>query len=153
MTTHDERLRAPWPWWVVLALIVALGTLEVGAGFDYHVMIPVLVFMIGFFIVPLVLAGRERVRLTDGVLYAGKQSLPVSQMTTITPLDRDQAKLQLGPKADPAAYLVVRGWVGTAVMIKLANPEPVPYWLVSTRQPQELATALKQARLESRAAR
>jgi hypothetical protein len=153
VTTHDERLRVPWAWWGVLVVIVAFGTLEVGAGFDYHVMIPVLIFMVGFFIVPLVLAGRERIRLTDGVLHAGKEALPVTQMTAITPLDRDLARLQLGPRGDPAAYLVVRGWIPTAVMIKIANPDPVPYWLVSTRRPQELASALKQARLEARAPR
>jgi hypothetical protein len=153
MPTHDERLRVPWSWWPVMALIVGFGALEVGSGFSYVVLIPVLIFLIGFFIVPLALSGRERVRLRDGVLTAGKADLPVMQVTTVSPLDRAETRLQLGPRADPAAHLVVRGWIGPSVMLKLANPHPVPYWLVSTRRPEELASAIKQSRNQIRAAR
>jgi hypothetical protein len=151
--SHDERLRVPWAWWGAVLAIVALGTLEIGAGFNYVVLVPTAIFLVGFFVVPLLLSGRERVELRDGVLYAGKKELPVSQVTAITALDRAEARLQLGPKADPAAFLVVRGWVGSAVMLRLANPDPVPYWLVSSRRPEELASAIKQARLEARASR
>lgn len=136
-----------------MAIIVAVGALEVGSGFTYVVLVPVIVFLIGFFIVPLALSGRERIQLHDGVLHAGKAELPVTQITTITCLDRAQTKLRLGPQADPAAHTVVRGWVGTSLMLKLSNPVPVPYWVVSTRHPDELAAAIKQARNEARAAR
>jgi hypothetical protein len=153
MTSHDERLHVPWGWWPVMSLIVVFGALEVGAGFNFVVLVPVTIFMIGFFIVPLALSGRQRVQLADGVLRAGKAELPVTQITTITALDRAETKLRLGPRADPAAYTVVRGWVGSSVMVGLANPDPVPYWVVSTRHPAELATAIKQARNEARAAR
>jgi len=143
----------PWSWWPVLALIVAIGALEVGSGFTYVVIVPVTIFLIGFFIVPLALSGRERIRLSDGVLHAGKAELPVTQITTITPLDRAETKLRLGPQADPAAHTVVRGWIGTSLMLRLANPQPVPYWVVSTRDPQALMAAIKQSRNEVRAAR
>lgn len=153
MITHDERLRVPGSWWPVVLAIVALGVLEIGSGFNYVVLVPVAIFLIGFFVVPLVLAGRERIELRDGVIYAGKQELPVNQITKIEALDRPQTKLRLGPQADPAAHQVVRGWVGTSVVLGLANPDPVPYWLLSTRHPEELASAIKQARLEIRAAK
>jgi Protein of unknown function (DUF3093) len=151
--THDERLRVPWSWWIVVGLIVALGALEIGAGFSYVVIVPVAVFLVGFFVVPLGLSGRERILLRDGVLTAGKDSLPVTRITTISVLDRAETRLRLGPQADPAAHLVVRGWIGPSVMLRLANPDPVPYWVVSSRRPQELAAALKQERLAARAAR
>lgn len=143
----------PGGWWPVVLAIVALGVLEIGSGFNYVVLVPVAIFLVGFFIVPLVLAGRERIQLRDGVIYAGKQELPVSQVTKIEALDRPQTRLRLGPQADPAAHQVVRGWVGTSVVLGLANPDPVPYWLLSTRHPDELASAIKQARLEARAAK
>jgi hypothetical protein len=148
--THDERLRVPGTWWPIVLGIVALGVLEIGSGFNYVVLVPVAIFLVGFFIVPLLLAGRERIELRDGVIYAGKQELPVNQITKIEALDRQQTRLRLGPQADPAAHQVVRGWVGTAVVLGLANPQPVPYWLLSTRHPDELASAIKQARLEAR---
>jgi hypothetical protein len=148
--THDERLRVPLSWWPIMAFIVVIGALEIGSGFSYVVLVPVTVFLVGFFIVPLALAGRERIRLADGVLRAGKTDLPVTQITTITALDRTETKLRLGPQADPAAHTVVRGWVGTSLMLKLSNPQPVPYWVVSTRHPEELATAIKQSRNQAR---
>jgi Protein of unknown function (DUF3093) len=152
-SNYDERLRVPWSWWPVLAMIVVIGALEVGSGFTYVVLVPVTVFLIGFFIVPLALSGRERIELRDGVLRAGKAELPVTQITSIAPLDRAETKLRLGPQADPAAHTVVRGWVGSSLMLRLANPHPIPYWVVSTRHPETLMAAIKQSRNEARAAR
>jgi DUF3093 family protein len=151
--THDERLRVPWSWWPVVIAIVLFGALEVGSGFSFVVLIPVAIFLFGFFIVPLILSGRGRVQLRDGVLYAGKAELPVMQVTSITALDRDETRLRLGPQADPAAHTVVRGWIGSSVMLRLANPDPVPYWVVSTRHPDELVSAIKQSRNLIRATR
>jgi hypothetical protein len=153
MPTHDERLRVPWSWWPVLLAIVALGGLDVGSGFSYVVLVPVLIFMVGFFIVPLLLSGRERIQLRDGLLHAGKHELPVMQVTSITALDRAETRLRLGPQADPAAHLVVRGWIGPSVMLRLANPDPVPYWVVSSRRAEELAAAIKASRNQIRASR
>jgi hypothetical protein len=151
--THDERLYVPWTWWPVLIAIVLFGTLEVGSGFSYVVLVPVAIFLFGFFIVPLALSGRQRVMLRDGVLYAGKDELPVMQMTTLVALDRAETRLRLGPQADPAAHTVVRGWVGSSVMMRLANPDPVPYWVVSSRHPEELLSAIKASRNVIRATR
>jgi hypothetical protein len=153
MPTHDERLRVPWTWWPVVLAIVLFGALEVGAGFSFVVLVPVAVFLFGFFIVPLILSGRTRVQLRDGVIIAGKQELPVMQVTSITALDRSETRLRLGPQADPAAHTVVRGWIGSSVMLGLANPDPVPYWVLSTRHPEELASAIKQSRNLIRASR
>lgn len=153
MPFHDERLRVPWSWWPVVAAIVAVGCLEIASGFSYVVVVPVGVFLVGFFVVPLILAGRLRVRLADGVLRAGDQDLPVMAIRSAEPLDRQQTRLRLGPQADPAAHLVVRGWVGPSVMLRLSNPNPVPYWIVSTRHPEELATAIKASRTAIRATR
>jgi hypothetical protein len=124
---------------------------EVGSGFTWPILSIVAVVLIGFFIVPLVLSGRLRVRLDDGVLRVGQDELPVTSITAVAPLDRQQTRIQLGPRADPAAHLHVRGWIGPSVMVRLTDPDPVPYWVVSTRHPVELAAAITVAR--QRAAR
>ena len=117
------------------------------------VYVPVSLFLVGFFIVPLFLSGRVRVTVRDGVLSAGDSDLPVTTVTTIQALDREATRLRLGPQADPAARTVVRGWVGSSVMLRLSNPHPVPYWVVSTRRPEELAAAIKNERDSVRAER
>jgi hypothetical protein len=132
---------------------VVFGALEVGSGFSFVVLIPIAIFLFGFFIVPLALSGRQRIRLRDGVISAGKDTLPVMQVTTITALTRAETRLRLGPQADPAAHTVVRGWIGSSIMLRLANPDPVPYWVISTRHPEEFMTAIKQSRNQIRASR
>jgi hypothetical protein len=143
---HDERLHVPWSWWPVVGLIVLLGVFEVGSGFTWQILLIVAVFLVGFFIVPLILSGTMRVQLGDGVLRVGKDELPVMAISSVQPLDRAQTRSRLGPQADPAAHLAVRGWIGSSVLLRLANPDPVPYWVVSTRRPAELAAAITAAR-------
>ncbi|HVS68918.1 MAG TPA: DUF3093 family protein, partial [Mycobacteriales bacterium] len=86
--SFDERLSVPWTWWPAVLMIVGFGIFELGAGFTYVVYVPVAVFLVGFFIVPLVIAGRVRVRVQDGKLIAGKDELSVTTITSIQPLDR-----------------------------------------------------------------
>jgi hypothetical protein len=151
--TYQERLRVPWTWWPVIVAIVLFGALEVGAGFNFVVLVPVAIFLVGFFIVPLLLSGRTTVVLRDGVLYADKRELPVMAITSIVELDREQTRMRLGPQADPAAHTVVRGWIGPSVMLRLSNPTPVPYWVLSSRHPDDLAGAIKLSRNLIRASR
>lgn len=150
---HDERLRAPVIWWVVVLLLVTLGSFEIAAGFSYVVFVPVTIFLVGFFVVPLLLTSLVRVRVQNGRLSAGGESVAAGEITAIQALDRAATRMQLGPRADPAAHLVTRGWIPCAVLVRLSNPRPTPYWLVSTRHPEELVTALRRARQEAKAAR
>jgi hypothetical protein len=143
----------PWTWWLAISVIVAFGVFEIAAGFDYIVYVPVTVFLIGFFVVPLALAGRIRIRVQDGKLITSEGDLPVTTITSIHPLDREETRLRLGPQADPAAQLVYRGWIGPSVMVRLSNPKPVPYWVISTRHPEQLAAAIKAERAAAKAAR
>jgi hypothetical protein len=151
--SYDERLSVPWTWWPAVFIIVVIGVLEVASGFTYVVIVPVAIFMVGFFVVPLVISARSRVRIRDGVLVAAGDKLPVMGIGSIQPLDREATRLKLGPAADPAAHLMVRGWIGPSVVLRLNNPNPVPYWVVSTRHPEELAEALRSARAHIRATR
>lgn len=151
--TFEERLSVPLSWWPALLVVVGFGIFEMAAGFTVVVYIPVAVFLVGFFIVPLLLSGRTRVRVQDGKLTAGDHELPVTTVTSIQALDRETTRLRLGPQADPAAVSVVRGWIGPSVVLRLSNPQPVPYWIVSSRRPDELVTAVKNERAAAKAAR
>jgi hypothetical protein len=85
--------------------------------------------------------------VTDGALRAGDATLPLSQVGDVVALDERQAALLRGPRADPAAHLMLRPYLKRAVYIALADPgSEVPYWLVATRHPAELATAIERSR-------
>ena len=61
-------------------------------------------------------------------------------------LDAAETRSRSVCEADARAHLVLRPYVSTAVEITLDDPaDPVPYWLISTRRPTELAAALDRA--------
>jgi hypothetical protein len=50
----------------------------------------------------------------------------------------------LGRQLDPAAYVLHRGWVGPMVLVVLDDADdPTPYWLVSSRHPDRVLSALR----------
>ena len=61
----------------------------------------------------------------------------------VVALDAAGKRELLGVGADPLAFVVQRPWMPGAVQVELDDPaDPTPYWVVSSRHPVELATAL-----------
>ena len=93
------------------------------------------------------------VEVRDHQLVAGRARLPLSSIGRVTALDAAEARTLRGVGADPRAFLVLRGWVSTAVRVDLDDPaDPTPYWYVSTRRPDRLAAALDGRRSPDRQA-
>jgi DUF3093 family protein len=62
-------------------------------------------------------------------------------------LDAEEAARLRGPRADPAAHLLLRPYLKRAVYVEVADPASgVPYWLLATRRPDELAAAIQRSR-------
>ena len=140
----DERLSVPW-WWYVPT--VALGVL---LGAEVHMGYPGIRSWIGYVVfIPLLVAAlvafrRTRVRVVDGELRVGPAVLPLRNVGRVEIVDRRDKQAALGPELDPAAFVVHRGWVKPLVRVRVNDPEdPTPYWVISTRHPEELAAAIK----------
>jgi hypothetical protein len=87
--------------------------------------------------------GGAYVVVRDGVLYAGRAHIPLSLLTEPRALDGDEVRMALGVDADARAFLVVRPYIRRGVLVRVADPaDPTPYWLVSSRHPDDLARAL-----------
>jgi Protein of unknown function (DUF3093) len=145
--SYHERLLVPLSWWLLAVPCVAILGGEVYAGFGG--LIPALIYTVFILVVGgfLVLWGSTSIEVTDGRLRAGGAELPLSQAGDVVALDDKQAALLRGPRADPAAHLMLRPYLKRAVYIKLADPgSAVPYWLLATRHPAELATAIERSR-------
>ena len=147
MGSYRERLRVPVSWWLLAVPVIAILGGEVYAGFGGF--IPPLIYAVfvaavaGF----LLAWGAASVEVADGALRAGGATLPLSQIGDVVALDEKQAALLRGPRADPAAHLMLRPYLKRAVYIALADQgSGVPYWLVATRHPEELATAIERGR-------
>jgi hypothetical protein len=91
--------------------------------------------------------GRPRVEVTGTELRAGKSVLPLAAAGQVTALDAAQTRALRGPRADPAAVLLIRPYLPRAVYVEVTVPGGAPYWLIATRQPARLATAIEASRL------
>jgi len=147
MRSYREHLRVPVSWWLLaIPSIVILGA-EIWAGFGGF--IPPLIYAVFTAVVAgfLLSWGAASIEVANGVLRAGSATLPLSRAGDVVPLDEKQAAQLLGPRGDPAAHLMLRPYLKRAVYIALADPsDGVPYWLVATRHPAELATAIERSR-------
>lgn len=93
------------------------------------------------------LLSATRIEVNDSHLIAGKARLPVGIIGIVGQFSTSEATLERGQRLDARAFLVIRGWIDPVVRIELIDPnDPVPYWLVSTRDPQALALAIDRAR-------
>lgn len=140
---HDERLHVPLRWWVQTvmllvalwyAFVVALGPL-VAWGLTVAFGLAIGGFLLTY--------GSVRVRVADGVFHAGRAAISLDHLRDPEPLDTEATRLVMGRDADARAFLVTRPWVRRSVRVWVDDPaDPTPYWLVSTRHPRRLATAL-----------
>src|SRR5215469_2895196 len=145
--SYHERLLVPVSWWLLAVPVIAILGGEVYAGFGGW--IPPVIYVVFIVVVAgfLLAWGATTIEVADGTLRADKAELPLDKTSDVVPLDEKQAALLRGPKADPAAHLLLRPYLKRAVYIKLADPgSGVPYWLVATRHPAELATAIERGR-------
>ena len=84
-----------------------------------------------------------KITVANGRLVADRISVPISALGKSSELSKEEFTKALGPKADPRAQLMIRGYVPGGVKIEVADPEdPTPYLLISSRNPEKLAIAL-----------
>jgi len=140
-----ERLSVPLLWWLLaagfaLSLLLAIG-LYLGPVWGIGAAVASLLVAIGLFIraAVLIVIDRQAIRI-------GRSQIDHGYIAGCRALDAEATQRRAGVDADVRAYLVLRPYVATAVELTLADPaDPVPYWLVSSRRPKELARAVTAA--------
>jgi len=140
-----ERLTVPIMWWVLASLFALSVLLAVGAYLGP-------VWGIGTALATLMVAAAIFVSAAVVIsidareIRIGRASIEHAYIASSQALAAEEARQRAGVGADARAHLVLRPYVRTAVEITLDDPDdPVPYWLVSTRRPQQLAEALREA--------
>jgi Protein of unknown function (DUF3093) len=147
MHFYRERLSAPPLWWVVGMITMFTFGAVVWTGFDLGITIAVFVALFGLTAAFLLNWGRATIEVSDGLLRAGKDQLPLAQAGEVRPLTEAQARALRGPRADPRAHVLIRPYLRYAVYVEVIAPgATVPYWLIATRHPDELAAAIESAR-------
>ena len=123
----------------------------VWAGFSLPVAIVAYVVFCGGCAAALLNWSRGAVTVAGGELRVGRARLPLADAGEVAALDEAQTRAMRGPRADPAALLLLRPYLKMAVYVQVTGRDTtVPYWLVGTRHPAELAAAIKNATVGTR---
>jgi Protein of unknown function (DUF3093) len=157
MRDYRERLYVPVAYWLLAipSILILGGTLYAGLPWPWPIISFAVITVIC--IAPLINFGRATVEVGDGMLRAGKFVLPLAAVSEVVVLDEKQSMRLRGPRADPAAVLYSRPYLKESVYLAVADGAQqstgqtgvsgVPYWLVGTRHPAELAADIEQRRI------
>lgn len=150
MPPYRERLTVPPLWWLLLLGLVVSVWLAYQHAYGPTVSLPVAGGFLVAATAALVAYGRVRVQVDSTGFAAGRARLPLTAMGQVESLRGDDAREARGPGLSPVAYVLIRGYVKDVVRVWVDDAaDPVPYWLISTRRPEQLVAALEAARSQA----
>lgn len=150
IAVHSERL---WPpVWLAGLVLSVLATLAWAVGAALGPVIGWVVMLVGALLLGwLVAVGTPEITVTATELRAGRARVPLRFVGRARPLDATHTARLRTRDADPRAYLVLRGWLPTTVLVEIVDgDDPTPYWQLSSRRPEQLAAAITAARAAQR---
>jgi hypothetical protein len=147
MREYRERIGVPARWWLIVTGCVALLGTTLWAGLSLAAGIVIYAALECAAALVLLAWGSATITLTSAELAVGSRRLPLGEIGEVAVLDPAQTRALRGPRADPAAYLLIRPYLPWAVYVGITGrPPEQPYWLIATRRPAELAAAIERAR-------
>jgi hypothetical protein len=84
--------------------------------------------------------------LTPTHLQVGKARIERRFIAASSAFSGSYAVAARGVDLDARAWMMFRGWINPVVRVDLNDPsDPTPYWIFSTRRPEELVRVLRDA--------
>jgi len=151
MHDYREQLHVPLAWWLLAVPTVLIFGATLYAGLPEPWPIIIMAGLTAGCAAMLISLSMARLEIGDWVLLAGHAMLPLTAITEVVSLDEKQSTRLRGPRADPAARLYSRPYLKRSVYLAVdpaANPT-VPYWLIGTRHPAELAAVIERCRAQA----
>ena len=141
---YRERVYAPW--WIWLLALSMCFSLAIAFGAALGVPIGIITFCAAAIPVSYgLISSAYLISIDEENIRVGKAHLPIEFCGQALALNPEATRERRGPKADPACYLVLRGWISTAATIDVSDPkDATPYWFISTRNPTRLVEAITQ---------
>ncbi|MEN0104625.1 MAG: DUF3093 domain-containing protein [Curtobacterium sp.] len=142
MTLYRERLWAPPTLYLATALVIPASLLvflpiNIATGIIVAACMEIAVLVLLWVLAPVI-------EVTETEFRAGRAHLPRPLVGEVAGYTGAEATTQRGPKLDARAWTLFRGYVKGVVKVEvLDDADPTPYWLVSVRNPQKVAAALR----------
>jgi hypothetical protein len=133
-----------WPnvWmWIIAAGVSSAGILVFApitwaAGFTAAAVLFVIISV-------LLVISTPSIVVTGQTLTVGRATIERRFIGEVEAFRGADATAQRGTKLNGLAYLCIRGWIDPVVRMEITDPsDRTPYWLTSTRRPDELVAAL-----------
>lgn len=138
---YSERLwPSPWIWLIVVGLslagILILAPISMLAGYIAAAALFVLQLVLLLLTTPLI-------EVTADSVQVGRAHIDRTYVGAVEGFRGAEATAERGVRLNGLAYLCLRGWVSPVVRIEITDPaDRTPYWLTSTRRPEQLVAAL-----------
>ncbi|MCU1512724.1 MAG: hypothetical protein JWM01_2905 [Arthrobacter sp.] len=139
---YNEKL---WPnvWiWLVAAGLSGAGILvfapiSLAAGITAAVVL----FLV---IAVLLVLSTPVITVTGSTLRVGRATIERRFLGVAEAFRGKEATAERGPRLNGLAFMCFRGWIDPVVRIEITDPsDRTPYWLTSTRHPDQLLAALQ----------
>lgn len=127
-------------------LVVGTGFAGTAMVLPINLNVSIVVGIVVFFAVGIALLTlTPTISLTQDWFKVGRASIECRYIGEVSAHRGDDATFQRGPALNGTAYLCLRGWIDPVVKLEIVDPlDATPYWLASTRRPEELLRALQQ---------
>lgn len=131
---------SPWIWIVVVGLsaagILMFAPISITAGLIAALVLFAIMTTMLVLSTPAIVVDRDTVQV-------GRATIQREFVGAVTAYHKDEATAERGTRLHGLAFLCLRGWIDPVVRIEITDPaDRTPYWLTSTRRPEELLAAL-----------
>lgn len=143
---YQETLHVPPSWWLMGAGLVVAVWWVFFVVVAWPVSVAAGAAAAALMTASLLRYGAVRVVVEVDEFRVGVARLAFRHVGSVEGLDRAATRRALRAHADARAYLVIRAYCPGSVKVSVDDAaDPAPYWLVSTRRPSQLTTALNRA--------
>ncbi|TAP27609.1 MULTISPECIES: DUF3093 domain-containing protein [Micrococcaceae] len=138
---YTEKLwpsASTWIWPIIIAITAGVAVAPINVILGWSVGAAFLIALVVIFLVRV-----PAIEVTESTVSAGRASIEREFIGEVTGYRGNDAFKQRGQKLHGLAYMVLRGWLDGVVKMEVTDErDTTPYWLISTRRPEELAAAL-----------
>ncbi|MCS3491468.1 MULTISPECIES: DUF3093 domain-containing protein [unclassified Glutamicibacter] len=138
---YSEKLwpsASTWIWPIIISITAGIAVAPINSTLGWVAGGVVLISLVAVFLLRV-----PAIEVTDDLVTVGRASIERKYIGNVVGYRGDEAFKQRGQKLHGLAYMLLRGWIDGAVRMEVTDErDTTPYWLTSTRRPEELAAAL-----------